>query len=175
MRLLLLLAFGLLATLLSGCSQPAAKPAPWVTYTSPDGKFTAKFPKEPRRVEALIPMEKPLTKVYVALLNDQLTFEIKYRDRDPPHQDAELLEKAPASMARSMHGTLRDNRPITLDQWQGRAFSYSAVENDVPMRHHVRLYTVGDRLYVLSVFGRQELLDDGEADEFLRSFMVNEK
>jgi hypothetical protein len=168
MRLLLPLAFGLFATLLSGCPQPVAKPTPWLSYSSPDGKFTAKFPKEPLQVDA----PAPVIKVRATLHNDQVIFAIQYVEGLAPDQAAQIMANGAAAEMKARNGVLLDDRAIALGEWQGRACSFSAVENNVPMIHHTRIYVVGTRVYILTASGKQGVLDDGDADEFLRSFAI---
>lgn len=169
----LLLAAGLLIAVCSGCPQPAAPP-PWVSYTAPDGAFTARFPKEPVRLEAPTPAGKPAIKVRATLHHEQVAFEIQYLEGINPDQATQLLAAATAAAVKGRNGALLDDRPVTLGKWEGRAVSFSAVENNVPMRHHARIYVVGARVYVLTVSGKQDLLDDGDADDFLKSFTVSE-
>lgn len=176
MRSLLPLASVLFAALVLGCSKPAPpSAATWITYASPDGQFTASFPKEPVRKETKTPAGKSSILIRASLDNDQVGYEIQYAEGANYAGAQELLAKAPAAMVKAKNGTLLKEVDIRVGEWNGRAFSFSANLNNVPSIVHIRMIITGKRAYILSVTGKSELVSESDAEKFLTSFVVNER
>ncbi len=117
----------------------------WLEFTPPDGRCRLLFPGQAH--------EQPATMHAPGLSNAVNTVYSIERE----------------AMLRSVKGSLMEEKDITLDGHPGKEFHGSLPGES---RLLVRVYAVGERIYILGVGGPGLRPDRGTAAKFLRSFRV---
>jgi hypothetical protein len=141
----------------------------WISHESAEGRFSARFPREPglteREMEGsqdgiqLVTAEMPL-RVYSVAYNDYVQNELNAFGADG------LLDYAMQAGTEAMKGVITESATITLNTHPGREFWA-----DVPGgKAHYRIYLVGLRLYRLAVIHAPEF--EANHEEFFGSFTV---
>ncbi len=180
---------GLFVLSFSGCSPSPSKPpvsAPksatprdhgedWIPITSHEGGFSAKFPVNPVEKESTTPAGIQKRQVVAVIDQGQLVYSVQYGDGPPPSDIPQTLAQAQAGMIEALGGSLVEEAEIHLGNWAGRAFSFTFNVRAGPGISIVRTYLVGHRVYILSVTGHPDRVNDQDAQRFFESFSLLEK
>ena len=145
------------------------------TFTSADGRFHIDVPGG-LMTETILPSGGVFAVSTVHGLSvtaDRLRFAVVYEDAQPSYLATTPIESALAQAVSanvtSTHGTLVDQRPITVGGSPAREARISIIGGE----YHFVVTFVGNRLYSLSVLGSSDAAARGsEATQFLDSFAV---
>jgi hypothetical protein len=152
-----------------------APAAEGVTYTSPEGDYSAVFADEPTEQQQSQPLPDGTTIEYVIVgLETPDRFFATSRGEYPEGTVLDVpvaLDGAQDQAIANVEGTLIDSRDIELQGRPGREFSASVSSGGTPGTVLQRVYLDGPVIYQALVVGTGELtFDDPEAAAFLDSF-----
>ena len=158
----------LLLTLALGCKQ-----APWITYTSPEGRYSVLMPSQPKlQSQQATGADGSIFQQYMAMASDSsgAFYAVGYFDVGGPGFS---LDQARDGAVKD--GTLLSERNLTLGDSPGREVRYLAKDPHGNEGFVVaRLYRVGQRLYMVMYIvpksAGQELPD--KAVKYFDSFQV---
>ncbi len=147
---------------------------PMAEFTSPDGKWKAKFPGAPREQS-----KSALNLTFTIFLREPFGgkggYAVGFGDLPVPAAEADpqvqkRLDDAVAGSVGGVNGKLRDSKRIFLHgRYPGREFSATITEPKAGL-YHVRMYVVGSRIYQVAVMGVDEFVNTPQSEEFLNSF-----
>ena len=148
--------------------------ADWVKFTSPDKKFEAQFPSDPKETEQKTP--GGLTKMFMAL-EGTTTYAITTTSVPAlANADADTLTKTMEisrdTLVKQLKGKLVSDKKVELDKkYQGREYVVEAKGGAVHIRQ--RLYIIDGTLYQVIVGGTSaDAVTGKDATMFVESFKL---
>ena len=149
---------------------------PMAEFTSPDGKWKAKFPGTPSErsksafgVTFTMWMREPWGNKggYMVGVAD-----LPVPANEPDHMTQKRLDDGVTGSVGAVGGKLKDSKRILLHgRYPGRE-SVASITDPKPGRYRVRMYLVGTRLYMVGVVGVDDFATGPQAEEFLESFAL---
>ncbi len=151
-------------------------PADWVSYSSPDGRFSIGMPKTPvedvKDVESVVGTLKlhsfPSTSATAHFL-------VSYGDypTEPAADNREaILDGVRGGVIKGSEGQLISETKITLDGYPGRQFTAKRMLDGSEIIFNWRIYLVGRRLYQLAAVVNKNNSNSPEIQKFLNSFRL---
>ena len=130
----------------------AQAPKDWLSYRSPEGRYSVSLPKEPRlnTTEGLARNGDKIPQYVATCYDGTVLFSITYSDN--PSTAACSIDDARNEMVKAVKGTLLDDKPMTVRGGTGRHIVISMRdEKDREYVNLVRFYVIGKRVYVLQM------------------------
>jgi hypothetical protein len=144
----------------------------WLTFSSAEGGFSIKFPEKPTEQDAPTSAGIPRRLILAPLYGGQLVYSVQYADGPPSPDVGQSLVESQAAAVRALGGTLIHEQEIRLGDWHGREFSLTFTTRGAPGLQHTRVYRVDRRLFVLTVAGHPDRVNERDARQFFESFSL---
>lgn len=147
---------------------------PMAEFTSPDGKWKAKFPGAPRE-QSKAALGVTFTMWAKEPWGGKGAYIVGFGDlpipaNEPDHKRQERLEDGVKGAAAGVGGTVRENKRILLHgRYPGRECVATITEPKAG-QYKCRMYLVGTRAYMVIVAGEDAFVTAPQAEEFLESF-----
>lgn len=144
---------------------------PMAEFTSPDGKWKAKFPGSPRE-QSKSALGVTFTMWGKEPWNGKGAYAVGFGDlpipaNEPDHKRQERLEDL---VKGAVAGTVRESKRILLHgRYPGRE-SVATITEPKAGQYKCRMYLVGTRAYMVIVAGEDAFVTASPAEEFLESF-----
>jgi len=149
---------------------------PMAEFTSPDGKWKAKFPGAPAE-KSKSAFGVTFTMWVKEPWGNKGGYMVGTADLPIPANEGngatqKRLDDAIAGSAQGVGGKMLDTKRVMLhDRHAGRECLASITEPKVG-KYRCRIYLVNTRMYMVAVMGVDEFVNDPKADEFLDSFAL---
>lgn len=162
----LLVVLGVAAWLLLARAEAEVPAEDWVSFNSPDGEFSLKFPAEPETSQT----DEPDAVYLVTADMSTRVYALAYYDYPQQQVDdygaEKILEDRMQTGSESISGVVTGHEPFVWNDHPGREFWL-----DVPGgKAHYRIFLVGRRLYQLAIIRMPSFKANHEA--FFGSFAL---
>ncbi len=152
---------------------PTAAQTAWTVYRSPDGRFEAAFPAEPRIADVTDGSGRRKFDLIAELADDEaylVSVTAMPAGTEAGTPVAQVLQKVEEASKRDFaHATIIASGPVMLGPWRGREF---AMRNEKGLVYRARLFWIGTTLYqVVAVVGEARGVE-GTVRRFLDSFKI---
>ena len=153
-------------------TQPA-----WVTFSSPEGRFSLQFPKQPTPDTQEVDSVVGKLKMYTYLSSSStVTYMASYADYPTvPETDRQqpVLDGVRDGVVRKLEAKLFDETKISIDGNPGREFRMSKTGQDgQELIYHWRAYLVGRRLYQVAAGYYKRDSQSRELPKYFGSFQL---
>lgn len=154
------------AAALSGCFEELD----WREWRAPDASFSVLLPAKPKEESRTLAIgAQSLNLRMVSSSFDGLAFGIGYADI-PANTPAALLTDARDALVKNILGSLTNEEKVEIAGAHGLEFRARGTPGGTPMALAARVLRDEGRFYQVLVVGRQDRVNDADADLFLRSF-----
>ena len=121
----------------------------WVSYTSEEGRFSARFPQQPKpnAQEATSSTGEKFTQYMVQASDSDSIYMLGYFDVAPNMFFS--FEKARDGAIEATKGTLLNETEITLGINPGQELLILVKDEEVEYLMHSRMYEIGSRIYIV--------------------------
>jgi hypothetical protein len=133
-----------------------------------------KFPAKPTEKDVPTSAGIPRRQFLAPLHGGQLVYSLQYAEGPPPEDARHSLVLSQDGMVQALGGTLLKEREIQLGKWPGRAFSFTFSTRVGPGIQHARVFLVNRRVYILTVAGHPDRVNERDAEAFFDSFFLVE-
>ena len=172
--------FALIACLflsLVGITSATQRGDDWVTFNSPEGRFSLQFPKTPtsgvREVES---GTEKVTKYEYTATSSAITYMASFADysRVPDANEQQIvLDRLRDSTARKLEARVDSETRISINGNPGREFLMSKTpEGSAEIVYHWRAYIVGSRLYQVAASYYKRDSRSPELSKYFDSFQL---
>lgn len=144
----------------------------WVTFSSTEGGFSIRFPEKPTEQDTPTSAGIPRRLIMAPLHGGQLVYSVQYADGPRSPDVGQSLVESQAAAAGALGGSLIHEQEIRLGDWHGREFSLRFTTRGAPGLQHTRVYRVDRRLFVLTVAGHPDRVNQRDAKAFFESFSL---
>jgi hypothetical protein len=167
-----------IVALLTPLLLPSLSVAQPADFTSPDGKFSARFPGKPMETEQKTPAG-PM-KIYLAIQGTSgyavMTLEAPFLGMATPEQIEMGLDKARTDTAGPGGKVLSETKIKLNDKFPGREWIIEKPKDGKTEFVRVRMYATDKDMLIVAVSGQtQEAVKAKEAVAFLDSFRTGKK
>jgi hypothetical protein len=144
--------------------------AGWQEVVSAFGRFSIRMPEQPK----VIHEDNPEQHLFVCYLPNDASYSVSYGLLSGVSRDTDrLLDAACERYAQNKQGRIVGKaQAIQLDEYPGRD-AWVNVRNGVGLAH-LRIYVVGNRVYILEAVGRGDFAKTKAVDYFFDSFRLED-
>jgi hypothetical protein len=164
-----------LAFLTLAAATVAQAPAAWVTYSSPDGRFSARFPRTPATSTQQSKNKdgEPLTQHMISAQDGDDVFLLGHFEILPGQ--VFTMSEARDGMVRNVNGTLLSETAITLGAYSGVDLVITAEAQGNAYVMNVRAIHTPRRAYVIqAIFLRNAPYQSEKTARFFSSFQLTQ-
>lgn len=151
---------------------PAAEEdiAGWQEVVSASGRFSIQMPEQPK----VIHEDNPEQHLFVCSRPHNASYSVSYGLLSGVSRDTNrLLDAACERYAQNKRGRILGKaQAIQLDEYPGRD-AWVSVQDGAALAH-LRIYVVGNRVYILEVLGPGDFAKSKAADHFFESFRLED-
>ena len=165
-----------LITCLFLSSFAAATQPEWITFSSPEGRFSVQFPKEPTpEVKDVDSVVGKLTMYTYAASSSTVTYMASFADYPSvPEADRQqpVLDAVRNGIAEKLEAKIFEETKISISGNPGREFRMSKTSNGLDLIYHWRAYLVGRRLYQVAAGYNKRDSQSRELPKYFDSFQL---
>lgn len=172
----------LLLLLFLTCAGAFAQQSPgeWLTFKSPEGRFSINMPGHPEGSSKEVNSEVGKLMLYTFEIGtDSGHFGAAYADYPIAPRDAanaaEVLVAVQNGSVKGINGKILSEKVISFKEYPGREFKASGEMNNFKFVYSARIFIVGQRLYQMVVVTSVGNEDRPDVSKFLTSFDIAEK
>jgi hypothetical protein len=160
----------LLLLMSASLAMSVQKPAEWVRYNSPEGRYSVLVPAQPElgTQESATADGQKFTQYKAAVSDGNGIYLIGYFDHVPGTTFS--LDKARDGMVGALKGTLLSESAISLGGSPGRELKVTATSDGTEFLLRARFYDVDKRVYVLQFIIPKSEDDSASAEKAARFF-----
>ena len=149
----------------------------WVTFSSPEGRFSLQFPKQPTpEVKDVDSVVGKLTMYTYTASSRTVTYMASFADYPSvPEADRQqpVLDAVRNGIAEKLEAKIFEETKISIDGNPGREFRMSKTPQDGPeLIYHWRAYLVGRRLYQVAAAYYKRDSQPRELPKYFDSFQL---
>lgn len=149
----------------------------WVTFSTPEGRFSLQFPKQPtadvKDVETVLGTLKMYTYTASSSTVTYMASFADYPNTPEPDRQQPVLDGVRDGVASKLQAKIFEETKISLEGNPGREFRMSKIpENGPELIYHWRIYLVGRRLYQVAAGYYKRDSQSRELPKYFDSFQL---